>query len=128
MTKSYEITTMEAHQNANNINESRNNQRPILLSMSKSLYSELEQNARALLNDLKEQGGPPIYTLSPAKAREVLSTLQASVPVQRLPADIENRTVPDGPDRKDVSITIVRPSNSGNDILPVVIHIHGGCD
>ena len=119
---------MEAHQNANNINESRNNQRPILLSMSKSLYSELEQNARALLNDLKEQGGPPIYTLSPAKAREVLSTLQASVPVQRLPADIENRTVPDGPDRKDVSITIVRPSNSGNEILPVVIHIHGGCD
>ena len=45
MTKSYEITTMEAHQNANNINESRNSQRPILLSMSKSLYSELEQNS-----------------------------------------------------------------------------------
>ena len=128
MTKSYAITTMEAHQNVNNINESRNNRRPILLSMSKSLYSELEQNARALLNDLKEQGGPPIYTLSPAKAREVLFTLQVSVPVQRLSADIENRTVPDGPDRKDVSITIVRPSNSGNDILPVVIHIHGGCD
>jgi hypothetical protein len=87
---------MEADQNANHINDSRNNQRPILLSISKSLYSKLEQNARALLNDLKEQRGPPIYTLSPEKAREVLSSLQASVPVQRLPADIEIRTVPDG--------------------------------
>ena len=120
MTQSYAITIMEADQNANHINDSRNDQRPILLSISKSLYSKLEQNARALLNDLKEQRGPPIYTLSPEKAREVLSSLQASVPAQRLPADIEIRTVPDGPDRKDVPITIVRPSNSGNEILPVV--------
>jgi hypothetical protein len=41
------------------------------------------------------------FTLSPEKAREVLSTLQASVPVQKLPADIENHTIPDGPDGKD---------------------------
>jgi acetyl esterase len=108
------------------MNESRNNYGHDIFSMSKSLYGELEQNARALLNDLKEQGGPPIYTLTPEKAREVLSTLQASVPVQKLPADIENRTIPHGPDGKDVSITIVRPSNSGQEILPVVIYIHGG--
>jgi acetyl esterase len=94
--------------------------------MSKTQYSEFEQNTRALLNDLQEQGGPPIYTLSPEKAREVLSTLQASVPVQKLPANIENRTIPDGPDGKDVSITIVRPIDSGHEILPVVIYIHGG--
>jgi hypothetical protein len=79
MTQSHAITTMEAHQNAININESRNNQRPLLLSMSKSQCSELEQNARALLKDLQEQGGPPIYTLSQEKACEVLSTLQAIV-------------------------------------------------
>jgi acetyl esterase len=117
---------MGAHQIAISMNESRNNYGHAIFSMSKSLYGELEQNARALLNDLKEQGGPPIYTLTPEKAREVLSTLQASVPVQKLPADTENRTIPDGPDGKDVSITIVRPSNSGHEILPVVIHIHGG--
>jgi hypothetical protein len=89
---------MGAHQIAINMNESRNNYGHAIFSMSKGLYSELEQNARALLNDLKEQGGPPIYTLSPEKARKVLSTLQASVPVQKLPPDIENRTIPDGPD------------------------------
>ncbi len=57
---------------------------------------------------------------------KVLSTLQASVPVQKLPADIESRTIPNGPDGKNVSITIVRPTDSGHEMLPVVIHIHGG--
>ena len=94
--------------------------------MSSVLYSELEQNARTLLNNLQQQGGPPIYTLSPDKARGVLSGLQASSPVQKLPADVENRTIPGGSNSKDVSVTIVRPQNSRNDTLPVVIFTHGG--
>lgn len=94
--------------------------------MSSILYSELEQNARALLNNLQQQGGPPIYTLSPDKARGVLSGLQASSPVQKLPADVENRTIPGGSNSKDVSITIVRPQNSRNDTIPVVVFTHGG--
>jgi acetyl esterase/lipase len=64
--------------------------------------------------------------LSPDNAREVLSKLQANVPVQKLPDDVENHTIPDGPDGKDVSITIVRPANSRHEILPVVMYIHGG--
>jgi acetyl esterase len=84
------------------------------LFMSKSLHSELEQNTRAFLDNLQQKGGPPIYTLSPADARAVLSGLQASIPVKKLPADIENRNIPGGPDGKDISITIVRPPNSGN--------------
>ena len=95
--------------------------------MSSSIqYSELEQNARALLNNLQQQGGPPIYTLSPDMARGVLSGLQASSSVQKLPADVENRTIPGGSNSKDVSITIVRPQNSRNDTLPVVVFTHGG--
>lgn len=94
--------------------------------MSNILYSELEQNARTLLNNLQQQGGPPIYTLSPDKARGVLSGLQASTPVQKLPADVENRTIPGGSNSKDVSITIVRPRNSNIEPLPVVIFTHGG--
>jgi acetyl esterase len=58
------------------------------LFMSKSLHSELEQNTRAFLDNLQQKGGPPIYTLSPADARAVLSGLQASIPVKKLPADI----------------------------------------
>ena len=94
--------------------------------MSSIQYGELEQNARALLNKLQQQGGPPIYTLSPDKARGVLSGLQASSSVQKLPAEVENRTIPGGSNSKDVSITIVRPRNSNTEPLPVVIFTHGG--
>jgi acetyl esterase len=94
--------------------------------MSKSLNSELEQNTRAFLDNLQQMGGPPIYTLSPYDARAVLSGLQASIPVKKLPADIENRTIPGGPGGKDISVTIVRPPNSSNQTLPVVMFFHGG--
>ena len=94
--------------------------------MSKSLHSELEQITRAFLDNLQQQGGPPIYTLSPHDARAVLSGLQASSPVKKLPADIDNSTIPGGHDGKDISITIVRPPNSSNQTLPVVMFFHGG--
>ena len=45
--------------------------------MNKSLYSELEPNTRAFLDNLRQNGGPPIYTLSPSDARAVLCGLQA---------------------------------------------------
>ena len=51
-------------------------------------------------------------------ARSVLSGLQANSPVQKLPADIENRNVPGGPNGKEVSITV--------ETLPVVMYFHGG--
>jgi acetyl esterase len=94
--------------------------------MTKRLYSELEQHARAFLNDLQEKGGPPIYTLSPDKARAVLSGLQTSIPIQKLPADVQNRTISGGPNSEKISINIVRPPNNSNEILPVVMYIHGG--
>ena len=94
--------------------------------MSHTLFSELEHDAQSLLTDLQMQGGPPIYTMSPDQARGVLSGLQASSPVQKLPADVENRPVPGGSNSKDVSITIVRPQNSSTDTLPVVVFTHGG--
>jgi acetyl esterase len=89
-------------------------------------HTGLEKQTRAFLDDSQQKGGPPIYTLSPEKARAVLSGLQASVPVKMLPAEIENRTISGGPSGKDTSITIVRPPNSSNETLPVVIYIHGG--
>lgn len=89
-------------------------------------YTGLEQNTRAFLNNLQQQRGPPIYTLSPEKARAVLSGLQTSYPIQKLPADIENRTIPGGPNAREISITIVRPPNSSNETLPVIMYFHGG--
>jgi acetyl esterase/lipase len=87
-------------------------------------YANVEQKTRAFLESLQKQGGPPIYTLSPKEARAVLSNLQASVQIEKLPAAVENLTIPGGP-AGNISITIVRPQGS-NDTLPVVMYFHGG--
>jgi acetyl esterase len=80
------------------------------------------------LESLQQNPGPPLYTLSPEHARAVLSGLQASIPVKKLPADIENRTIPGGTNGTDVSIQIVQPpgSSSSNETLPAVMYFHGG--
>src|SRR5919106_6196636 len=87
-------------------------------------YTGVEQKTRAFLETLQEQGGPPIYTLSPQEARAVLSNLQAAGSVAILPADIENRTIAGGPNGQ-ISIQIIRPPSS-NETLPVVVYTHGG--
>jgi acetyl esterase len=89
-------------------------------------HTGLEKNTKTFLDGLQEKGEPPVYTLSPEKARAVLSEVQASIPVKKLPAIIENRTIPGGPSGKDISITIVRPANSNNQTLPVAMYFHGG--
>src|SRR5262245_16108322 len=86
----------------------------------------LEKNTKAFLDGLQEKRESPVYTLSPEKARAVLCEVQASIPVKKLPAIIENRTIPGGPGSKDISIIIVRPTNSNNQTLPVVMYFHGG--
>jgi acetyl esterase len=87
-------------------------------------YTGVEQNTRAFLESLQQNPGSPLYKLSPQQARAVLSGLQAGY-VEKPPADIENRTIAGGPTGQ-VSIQIIRPPNSGDTILPVVMYFHGG--
>jgi acetyl esterase len=91
-------------------------------------YTTLEPKTRNFIEALQKQGGPPIYTLTPKDARAVLFNLQAAPlpPGMTLaPANIDNRTIPGGPNGSDVSITVVRPQGN-NQTLPVVLYIHGG--
>jgi acetyl esterase len=76
-----------------------------------------------LLDDLAAQGGPPLYTLSPSAARQVLRDAQSG-PVSKMPADIEDRDIPVGP-KGSVSIRIVRPKDV-KETLPPVMYFHGG--
>lgn len=118
--------TKEHVESLNNISKtSINLYQFIYLFMSKSLHIEQEQNARAFLDNLQQKVGPPIYTLSSHDACAVISGLQASILVQKFPADIENHTIPDGSDAKDISMTIVRPPNSSNETLPSVMYFYG---
>ncbi len=68
-------------------------------------------------------GGPPIYALSPADARNVLRKVQ-TINVPKPPADIEDRSVPGGPGG-DVSVRIFRPKGAAG-LLPAVVYVHGG--
>jgi acetyl esterase len=68
-------------------------------------------------------GAPPIYTLSPAAARAVLTRAQ-SIPVGKPSAQIEDISLPVGP-ADPVPIRIVRPTGT-TEILPVVMYFHVG--
>ncbi len=83
----------------------------------------LEPATQAFIDSLAAAGGPPIYQLSPAAAREVLAGAQAA-PVDKPAARIEDTTFPVGP-TGEVRIRIVRPESAAG-VLPVVMHFHGG--
>jgi acetyl esterase len=81
----------------------------------------LEPHTQQFVDSLA--GAPPIYTLSPADARCVLTRAQ-STPVGKPSAQIEDITLPVGP-TGSVPIRIVRPAGIA-DVLPVVMYFHGG--
>lgn len=89
--------------------------------MSNFDYSTVEQKTLKFLESLQ---GPPLYTLTPNDARAVLSGLQ-SKSVQKLPAEIDDHTIPNGP-KGEIYIKIVRPPGRKNENLPVVMYFHGG--
>jgi acetyl esterase len=90
---------------------------------SESAAPVLEPTTQKFIDALAAAGGPPIYTLSPDAARDVLAGAQAQ-PVAKLPASIEDTTFPVGP-TGSVRIRIVRPQGASG-ALPVVMHFHGG--
>lgn len=91
--------------------------------MSPAVSPGVEANTRAFLRALEAKGGPQIYKLSVQDTCSVLLGAQA-VNVAKLPADIEDRTIPVGP-KGAVAIRIVRPQSS-TDTLPVVMYFRGG--
>ncbi len=83
----------------------------------------LDPAIASFLQALDAQGGPPLYSLSPKDAREVLVKIQ-SIPVDMPAADIEARVISGGPTGK-VELYIVRPRGT-TEALPAIIYLHGG--
>ncbi|MGW0606874.1 alpha/beta hydrolase [Streptomyces sp. NPDC002640] len=84
---------------------------------------ELERDAQDFVNQLAAENSPPLSELGPEKAREVLDNLQAG-PVDKLPADITEKTVKGGP-TGEVSLRIVKPKGAKG-TLPGLVYVHGG--
>jgi acetyl esterase len=83
----------------------------------------LEPTTQAFVDALNAGGGKLLYELSYADARKLLEDAQA-IDVKKLPADVEEKTLPVGPGGQ-VSVRIYRPKGSKG-LLPVVMYIHGG--
>jgi acetyl esterase len=84
----------------------------------------VEPTTQAFIDQLAAAGGPPLYTMAPEDAREVLRRVQRSVEVHPPPAVVEDRRIPGGP-TGDVNIRIVKPEGADG-VLPGVVYTHGG--
>ena len=81
---------------------------------------QLEPEAQAFAEAAAKP--PWLFTLGPEQGRTALDEVQAGQ-VSRLPVDIEDRTIADGPSAQ-VALRILRPENTHTP-LPVIVYIHG---
>ena len=83
----------------------------------------LSRGVKAFLRVLNSSGGPPLETLPPLEAREVLVNAQASAPVDLSGIDESEKTIT--ADGYTIKLNVVRPEGVKGR-LPVFIFIHGG--
>jgi acetyl esterase len=82
--------------------------------------TQLEPEAQAFV---EATANPPFLAdLGPEKGRVAVDQAQSG-PVEKLPIDIEDRTIEGGPGGK-VSVRILRPQNAPA-TLPIIVYIHG---
>jgi acetyl esterase/lipase len=83
----------------------------------------LSRGVKAFLRVLNSSGGPPLETLPPLEAREVLVNVQASAPVDLSGIEESEKTIT--ADGYTIKLNVVRPEGVKGR-LPVFIFIHGG--
>jgi len=83
----------------------------------------LSRGVKAFLKVLNSSGGPPLETLPPLEAREVLVNAQASAPVDLSGIEESEKTIT--ADGYTLNLNVVRPEGVKGK-LPVFIFIHGG--
>lgn len=84
---------------------------------------QLDPQILDFLRRLEAQGGPPLYTLSPAEARNVLLSVQRSAKVPTPAVEVEERTITGGP-TGTISLHIIRPKGVSG-ALPGIMYFHG---
>ena len=83
----------------------------------------LSRGVKAFLKVLNSSGGPPLESLPPVEAREVLVNAQASAPVDLSGIEESEKTIT--ADGYTLKLNVVRPEGVKGK-LPVFVFIHGG--
>src|SRR5690242_11926608 len=83
----------------------------------------LSRGTKAFLEVLNSAGGPPLETLPPLDAREVLVGAQAAVAVDLSGIEESEKTI--NADGYSIKLNVVRPADAKGQ-LPVFIFVHGG--
>ncbi|MDQ2686213.1 MAG: alpha/beta hydrolase [Thermoproteota archaeon] len=86
----------------------------------------VENETRVFLEKIQKNSDPPLYKMSPDQARSVLSSLQSGSTTMTVPAVDSHDYIISGRNSKNISIRIVRPVDSANKTLPIIIYFHGG--
>ncbi len=94
----------------------RNQIKDIKISVDIQLEPEAHEFIKATANP------PYLFDLGPDKRRAAVDEIQSD-PVSMLPVEIEDRTIPGGPDGP-VSVRILRPQNAPA-LLPAIVYFHG---
>lgn len=83
----------------------------------------LSPGTKAFLAALDSSGTPPLETMTPAAAREILASAQAAVKVDLSGIEETRRSISTG--KYDLMLDIVRPAGA-RDGLPAFMFVHGG--
>lgn len=83
----------------------------------------LSKGVRAFLKKLNSSGAPPLETLPPADAQQVLVDVQASVEVDYSGIEVSEKVI--SSEGYSINLHIVRPAGV-KEKLPVFVFIHGG--
>ena len=81
----------------------------------------LEKKTEKFLNDLTKRNLKPLSELGPERARDFLNKLQANSSVELQPAQVSEIRI-----SSSLVLTIIRPENWKDEILPVILYCHGG--
>ncbi len=82
----------------------------------------LDPQAEALLQQMMQSNVPPLHTLTPAQAREMMGKMAALSAKPEEVASVENLTIP-GPGGQ-IPLRIYTPQ--GSSPFPVLVYLHGG--
>ncbi len=90
----------------------------------KEKYKKLYKKVNEFIIQIEKNAEKPLYELTPDEARDFLEKLQEK-DYKEIPADISDMDI-ETPLQGSVPVRFIRPQNTLNEKLPLIIYIHGG--